>query len=244
MRKFGLIGRSLAHSFSADYFAAKFVREGISDCSYSLWELPDIGALEALLAAEPALRGFNVTIPYKREVMPLLAECSREAADIGAVNCVKRTDGGLVGYNTDIEGIRASFAALFGDDAPQRALVLGTGGAAQAVRYALAEAGIAFSTVSRDAARGDLTYGELTAGVIDAHRLIINATPVGTYPAVDDAPSLPYDRLTPRHFLFDLVYNPARTQFLIRGARRGARTLNGELMLRTQAEASWRIWNA
>jgi len=243
MKSFGLIGRSLGHSFSADYFAGKFRNEGIADCTYSLWELPQIEDLQALLAARPDIVGFNVTIPYKKAILPYLAETTEEARRIGAVNCVLRCgDGRLIGYNTDIEGIRLSFDRLFGDERPRSALILGTGGAAQAVGYALSEAGIAYRSVSRERSRGDLTYADLTGELISRVGLIVNATPVGMAPQVDAAPELPYDALTPGHRLMDLIYNPDRTQFLKEGARRGARILNGLPMLREQAEASWRIW--
>lgn len=243
MRRYGLIGRPLGHSFSAGYFAGKFRREGIAGCDYALYELPSIEALPALLAAQPELRGFNVTIPYKRQIFDYLDEVSEEAARIGAVNCVRCDGGRLTGFNTDIEGIRLSLEMLLGADLPEAALVLGSGGASQAVQYALAEAGIPCAVVSRDAQRGDLGYGDLTPQVVAAHRLIVNATPVGTFPRVDEAPALPYGALTPAHYLFDLIYNPAQTQFLLRGAQQGAHTLNGQPMLEAQAEASWRIWN-
>lgn len=240
--RYGLIGRPLGHSFSARYFADKFDREGLSGFSYDLWELERIDDLTALLDAErPA--GFNVTIPYKREILPRLSSLSYEARCIGAVNCVKCTPDGLEGYNTDIEGIRASLGRLFvPGDLPEAALVLGTGGASQAVQFALAEAGIPFELVSRDAMRGTLTYDALTADVIESHRLVVNATPVGMSPRADEAPALPYAFLGPGHYLFDLIYNPAETRFLRYGAERGARTLGGGLMLEVQAEASWRIW--
>jgi len=243
MRRYGLIGRPLGHSFSARYFAEKFCREGIAGCSYALYELPSIEALPALLAAQPELLGFNVTIPYKRAVIDYLDDVSEEAARIGAVNCVRRDGGRLTGYNTDIEGIRLSLEKLLEGCRPERALVLGTGGASQAVQYALAEAGIPFAVVSREPKRGDLCYGDLAPQVVAAHRLIVNATPVGCYPHVAQVPQLPYEALTPEHRLFDLVYNPERTQFLARAQQRGARTLNGRPMLVAQAEASWRIWN-
>ena len=168
---------------------------------------------------------------------------SEEATRIGAVNCVRRDGGRLTGFNTDIEGIRLSLRLLLGDDLPEAALVLGTGGASQAVQYALAEAGIPYAVVSRDPARGNFLYDDLRPEVVAGHRLIVNATPVGTFPHVDEAPLLPYEALTAAHYLFDLVYNPERTQFLLRGERQGARTLNGLPMLEAQAEASWRIWN-
>jgi len=192
MRRFGLIGRPLGHSASAAYFAAKFEREGIADCTYTLYELPEIGALERLLAETPDLCGFNVTIPYKREVMALLDDLSYDARLVGAVNCVRRTAGGrLVGHNTDVIGLRAAFDCLLGGEQPSHALVLGTGGASQAVQYVLAERGIPFDLVSRDAAKGNYTYDNLPCEAVEQSRLIVNASPVGTYPAVDAARALP-----------------------------------------------------
>ena len=173
MRRFGLIGRPLGHSASAAYFAAKFEREGIADCTYTLYELPEIGALERLLAETPDLCGFNVTIPYKREVMALLDDLSYDARLVGAVNCVRRTAGGrLVGHNTDVIGLRAAFDCLLGGEQPSHALVLGTGGASQAVQYVLAERGIPFDLVSRDAAKGNYTYDNLPCEAVEQSRLI------------------------------------------------------------------------
>ena len=244
MRRFGLIGRPLGHSASAAYFAEKFRREGIADCAYALYELSEIGALPRLLRDVPELEGFNVTIPYKREVMRFLDELSFDARMIGAVNCVRRgADGRLTGHNTDIVGLRASLDELLGTEVPEQALVLGTGGASQAVQYALAERNIPFALVSRDPAKGNYTYDELPCEVVERSQLIINATPVGTYPAVDCAPRIPYAYVTPAHRLFDLVYNPPLTQFLAYGQQRGAQVMNGEKMFRAQAEAAWRIWN-
>lgn len=242
MREFGLIGRTLGHSASQRYFTAKFERESIAGCSYSLFELPDVDDVRALLDTHPDLCGFNVTIPYKRAIIPYLSDMSFDARNIGAVNCVRREGGRLVGYNTDVDGVRRSFDELLGAESP-KALVLGTGGASQAVQYVLAERGMEYALVSRDGVRGNMTYGEVSAEVMDEYRLIINATPVGTYPAVDEAPMLPYAFLTPSHYLFDLVYNPPVTQFLDYGRQRGARILNGETMFRAQAESAWRIWN-
>lgn len=243
MRRFGLIGRPLGHSASAAWFTAKFEREGLTDCAYALYELPAIDALPGLLAEAPELEGFNVTIPYKRAVMEYVDSLSFDARMIGAVNCVRRTADGLTGHNTDIAGLRLSLDELLGDALPRHALVLGTGGASQAVQYALAERGIAYELVSRDPARGNYTYDNLPCEVVADSHLIINASPVGTYPAADEAPRIPYAYVTPAHFLFDLVYNPPLTQFLDYGRQRGARILNGERMFRAQAEASWRIWN-
>lgn len=245
MRRFGLIGRSLGHSASARYFAEKFAREGIAECAYALYELASIDELPELLAANPELCGLNVTIPYKRAVVPMLDALSFDAQCIGAVNCIRRTEAGrLEGHNTDVIGLRAALDELLGAELPERALVLGTGGASQAVQYVLAERGIAFELVSRDPEKGNYTYDNLPCEAVEAARLIVNASPVGTYPAVDAAPRIPYAYVTPDHYLLDLVYNPPLTRFLDYGRQRGARVLNGETMFRMQAEASWRIWNS
>lgn len=240
-----MIGRTLGHSFSAKYFTEKFEREGLSDeCSYGLFELPDIECVEDFIASTPDLAGFNVTIPYKRQIIPYLDSLSDEARNIGAVNCVKISpDGKRTGYNTDVDGIRLSLDKLLGDAAVDAALVLGTGGAAQAVRYVLAERGISFATVSRDRAKGDLSYDDLSHEVMAAHHLIINTSPVGMYPHAEESPNIPYDDLTDRHHMFDLVYNPPLTRFLERGARHGAHTISGLDMLYAQAEAAWAVWN-
>lgn len=244
MRRFGLIGRPLGHSASATYFKEKFIREGINDCEYSLYELPDIDALPALLERVPELCGLNVTIPYKRDVIAFLDSVSPEAQAIGAVNCIRRTaDGRLAGHNTDIIGLRAALDELLGATLPEHALILGTGGASQAVQYALAERDIPFALVSREAAKGNYTYDNLPCEVVEASRLIVNASPVGTYPNVDAAPRIPYAYITPEHYLLDLVYNPPLTQFLNYGRQRGAHILNGRSMFVEQAEGAWCIWN-
>lgn len=243
MRLFGLIGRPLGHSASAAYFAEKFSCEGIADCRYDLYELPEISALPGLLERLPELEGLNVTIPYKCEVIPFLDELSPEAQAVGAVNCIRRRGGRLAGHNTDVVGLRASLDALLGDAEVEYALVLGTGGASQAVQYVLSERGIAYDLVSRDEAKGNYTYDNLPCEVVGQSVLIVNASPVGTYPASDVAPRIPYAYLTPGHFLLDLVYNPPLTQFLDFGRQRGARVMNGQTMFCAQAEASWKIWN-
>ncbi len=242
MREFGLIGRSLGHSFSADYFAQKFEREGLADCRYERFELADIEEVVPLVESHPDLVGFNVTIPYKQQIIPYLDDLSQEAREAGAVNCVKREGGRLVGYNTDIIGFERSLCALL-EEYPERALVLGTGGASQAVQYVLTRLGIAYDLISRDPARGNYTYDNLPCEVVEASRLIVNTTPVGTWPQVEEAPRIPYAYLSPDHYLFDLVYNPPLTAFLEYGTQRGARIRNGEEMLHLQAEAAWEIWN-
>lgn len=244
MKRFGLIGRPLVHSASAAYFTEKFAREGLSDHLYSLYELPSIEALPELLDREKEICGLNVTIPYKQAVIPYLDVLSDEARKIGAVNCIRRTtERGLEGFNTDIIGLREALSELLGFAEPEEALILGTGGASQAVQYALAERGIPFALVSRDPAKGNYTYDNLPCEVVERCRLIVNASPVGTYPRVEEAPRIPYAYVTPDHYLLDLVYNPEVTQFLDYGRQRGARVLNGRTMFVEQAEASWRIWN-
>lgn len=242
MRRFGLIGRTLSHSFSAKYFAQKFEREGLSDCEYGLYELPYIECVKDFLAT-PDLVGFNVTIPYKQQIIPYLDGLSEEAQRVGAVNCVKRlADGSLVGYNTDVEGVRVSLDKLLAGERVECALLLGTGGAAQAVEYVLRERGIAYKRVSRQRGKGDMVYEELSQEVLSQHHLIINASPVGMYPATEQAPNIPYAMLGPSHYLFDLVYNPPLTRFLAEGQSRGAHILSGLDMLYAQAEKAWEIW--
>ncbi len=244
MRKFGLIGKKLSHSFSADYFTNKFAAEGIAECEYSLYELERIEQVRELIASNPNLCGFNVTIPYKREIIPLLDTVDYEAERIGAVNCVKIENGKLHGYNTDIAGLRLSLAKLIGSTHIEQALILGTGGASLAVQYLLAEQGIPFELVSRDERKATITYDTISSEIIEQSQLIVNTTPLGTYPNVDSAPSLPYAYISPSHYMLDLVYNPEVTQFLDYGMQRGATTLNGYTMLVEQAEESWRIWNS
>ena len=245
MRRFFLIGRTLGHSFSARYFAEKFAREGLANtCRYDLCEIPEIEALPELIRSMEGVVGFNVTIPYKQQIIPYLTDMSAEARNIGAVNCVKvAADGSMVGYNTDVDGIRLSLDELLGECEVDAALVLGTGGASQAVQYVLAERNIPYSIVSRDKTKGNLTYEELDEQAIASHHLIINCSPVGMYPHHGEAPAIPYHLLTAEHYLFDLVYNPQCTLFMERGAERGAHTLSGLRMLYAQAEKAWKIWN-
>jgi shikimate dehydrogenase len=246
MRTFGLIGRTLSHSFSQTYFSQKFDRLHLPDCRYELFELAEASELPQLVARHPDLAGLNVTIPYKEQIWPYLTRVAPSAALVGAVNVIEfLADGSLVGHNTDYVGFRESLRKFYpADTMPgQRALILGTGGAAKAVAVALRELGIGHWSVSRDPRSAQLTYAELTPAIIGAHPLIINTTPLGTYPAVQECPPLPYEALTPAHYLFDLIYNPRETQFLERGRLAGAHTKNGFEMLELQAEAAWAIWN-
>ena len=243
MKRFGLIGKKLGHSFSAKYFAEKFEREGLRDCDYSLYELPEIECVKEFMLT-PDLVGFNVTIPYKQHIIPYLDDLDAQAREVGAVNCVKiERDGRRVGYNTDVDGIRLSLDKLLGGEKVSAALILGTGGASQAVQYVLRERGVNYKVVSREKGKADLTYDDLTQDVMATHRLIINASPVGMYPACDNCPDIPYAMLSGSHYLFDLVYNPLTTRFMELGAEQGAATLSGIDMLYAQAESAWRIWN-
>lgn len=242
MKTYGLIGYPLGHSFSVRYFADKFAAEGIADCRYLNFPLESIEKLPEMLEREKDLRGFNVTIPYKQAVFTYLGSLSDEARQIGAVNCVKVTPAGLKGFNTDAYGFSRSLLTLIESERPQ-ALVLGTGGASRAVIYVLGQLGIPYRLVSRRRGEGRISYTELTPEHIRQHRLIINATPLGTYPKVEECPPIPYEALGPEHFLFDLVYNPPVTEFLGRGTAQGARVRNGYDMLIGQAEKAWEIWN-
>lgn len=242
MKRFGLIGRPLGHSFSQGYFTRKFKELGLPDHRYDNFELPSIGDLPALLRDEPELRGLNVTIPYKQSVMPLLDAVDPLAAAVGAVNTIVIDQGRTTGHNTDVEGFRSTLLPLLGDERP-RALVLGSGGASRAVVYVLKEQGIRFRVVSRSRERGDLSWDLVDPTVVKVCTLIINTTPIGMHPDTDAAPDLPYPAIGARHTLIDLVYNPEETLFLREGASRGARTANGLCMLHAQAEASWRLWN-
>ena len=236
MKHFALIGFPLGHSLSAAYFTEKFSREGI-EADYSLLE---VERAEEVLPHCAELSGFNVTIPHKQAIIPLLAELSEEAKAIGAVNCVKVTPQGLVGYNTDVIGIRKSLEGIALEGA--KAFVLGTGGASKAVQYVLHEGGAEVVVVSRTKGAGDLTYEELSEELIASCDIIINTTPLGMYPNVDSAPALPYSAISSKHTLFDCVYNPQQTKFLQLGAERGARTIDGLTMFHAQAEAAWEIW--
>jgi shikimate dehydrogenase len=244
MRRYGLIGYPLTHSFSQRYFTEKFEKEGITDCSYSNFSLPQIGDLTGVLD-DPELCGFNITIPYKEQVIAWLDEQDEVVKAVGACNCVRIRNGQLMGYNTDVIGFEQSFLSQLTDD-HKKALVLGSGGAAKAVMYVLRRLGIDYRLITRAGipAEGSMNYTEVDATLLEEYTIIINTTPLGMHPRTEDCPPLPYEALTPRHYLFDLIYNPARTVFLRKGEERGAVVENGHAMLILQAEESWRIWTA
>ncbi len=242
LKRFGLIGFPLTHSFSKKYFTEKFAREGLSDHVYDLFPIPARADLPALLQQHPDLYGLNVTIPYKQEVLPFLDE-QRIPLGVAACNCIRIRNGRLTGYNTDVVGFQQSFAPGL-QPYHTHALVLGSGGAAAAVVYVLQKLGIQYRVVSRNS--GDpskLTYADLSRDIIAQHTVIINTTPLGTFPAVEVCPPIPYEWITQRHYAFDLVYNPAKTLFLQKAEEKGALIRNGYEMLLLQAEEGWRIWN-
>lgn len=246
IKTYGLTGFPLGHSFSAGFFTEKFRQEGLS-ATHQYLNFP-VESIEQLKEALPdGIQGFNVTIPYKEQILPLLSEIDPAAREIGAVNCVKvLPDGKWKGYNTDAYGFRESLKEMLrsrNSSEPLEACVLGTGGAAKAVWYTLRELKIPFRKISRRPGDGQISYEEFSDSLMDSSRLIINTTPLGMSPDLDKKPEIPYDRITKEHYLYDLVYNPAETAFLREGRKRGAWIKNGLHMLILQAERSWDIWN-
>ena len=244
IRRFGLFGYPLAHSYSKKFFTEKFETENI-DAHYNLYELKNISEFAALTEI-PTLGGLNVTIPYKEQVIPLMDELDDTAAKIGAVNVIKftRKDGKLrlKGYNSDAIGFENSIKSYL---TPQheKALILGTGGASKAINYTLQKLGIKTTFVSRTKKPDSFTYNELNAEIMAEYTVIINASPVGTFPHANECPDIPYNYLTSKHLLYDVVYNPPETVFLCNAKKQGAQGINGQEMLKGQAEAAWKIWN-
>ena len=261
MKKFGLIGYPLTHSFSEKYFTEKFEKENLDQYQYKLFPIEDIKHLPKLLEKETELCGLNVTIPYKIEVIKFLDEIDKDALGVGAVNCIKievhatvkdlfsgelctlcKDKKYLIGYNTDVYGFEKALSPLL-ETYHEKALILGNGGAAKAVQYVLQKLKIPFKIVSRNPKKEMLDYQKLDKKILKEHQIIINTSPLGTYPNVEDYPNIPYEHLTDKHLLFDLIYNPAETIFLKKGREKGAKTKNGFEMLELQAEKSWEIWN-
>lgn len=242
MRQFGLLGRTLKHSFSQAYFTKKFAEAGIVEASYQNFELATIDEFPLLLQQHPHLKGLNVTIPYKEAVIPYLNTLHTVVKETGACNCI-RVDGGLLhGFNTDVVGFRGSLEPKLKPH-HQKALILGTGGASKAIAYVLRQLNIVYSFVSRTVGSASLGYDDVTESLLAEYLLIINTTPLGMFPQVQTAPAIPYSFLTPQHFLYDSVYNPEKTVFLQQGEKQGAQICNGYEMLIGQAEESWRIWS-
>jgi len=242
MRRFGLIGKTLKHSFSKSYFEKKFAGDGIKDCSYENFELQSINEFSKLIENNPELRGLNVTIPYKEEAVQFLQFKSEIVKKTGACNCIKIVNGELHGYNTDVIAFKNSLKKQL-QSFHKCALVLGSGGASRAVQYALQQLNIDYLIVSRHKKENQLGYEDVGEDTIKGHQIIINTTPLGMYPNIDHDPPILYNALTPQHLLYDLTYNPLKTKFLQQGEAYGAQIINGYEMLVAQAEESWRIWN-
>lgn len=247
MDKYGLIGYPLGHSFSKTYFNDKFSAENI-DAEYVNFEIPTIKDLKHILRENPHLRGLNVTRPYKTQVIPFLDEIDEDAKIIGAVNVIKISKGRfgkikLKGYNSDVVGFRNSIDPLLIDH-HRKALILGTGGAAKAVSQGLKQLGIGFTYVSRRPFENSFTYEELSPKIMEQYTIIVNTTPLGMFPNVDECPAIPYDLVTSNHLLYDLIYNPDETLFMKKGKEQGALVKNGLEMLLLQAFTGWEIWNS
>lgn len=247
MRKFGLIGYPLSHSFSKSYFTKKFLSEGINDCEYETYPLENISFIKDLLDREPHLSGLNVTIPYKEQVLQFLDEVDAQAIEIGAVNTIRisriNNKQHLKGFNTDAFGFAEPLKKVL-KPSHKNALIFGTGGASKAVAWVLNSLGIEYSFVSRRPQKNNsIDYAGLTFEIIRKNTLLINTSPVGMFPNVDAAPDIPYEAVTSEHILYDLIYNPEETLFLKKGATKKATTLNGLPMLYLQAEKAWEIWN-
>jgi shikimate dehydrogenase len=246
MRKFGLIGYPLGHSFSKKYFAEKFINEHINDCHYDNYPLTDLGQLNKLIHDDSELEGLNITIPYKSQIINLLDEVDTEAVEIGAVNVlkIKRINGKikLLGFNSDVTGIRESLAPYI-DKKIKNAIVLGTGGSSKAVCHVLKKFAVGINQISRVRKQGMLTYDDVDSDLINSVGLIVNTTPLGMYPNIETRPNIDYTHLNSKHILFDLVYNPELTSFLSMGKERGCIIISGIKMLHSQAERSWEIWN-
>jgi len=243
IKQFGLVGKNIDYSFSRTYFSSKFDRENKTDHRYINYDLDNLDDFKKVLESNPLPSGLNVTIPYKKEVIPFLDKLSPEAASIKAVNTIVwEASGKVIGHNTDHIGFEKSLLEQI-DKKPKQALILGTGGASGAVKFVLSKIDCQFDFVSRNPNENQLAYDQLTKKQLEKIDLIVNTTPLGTFPNVDQAPPIPYQYLNSRHFLFDLIYNPEETKFLKEGKKRGTQTSNGYQMLVYQAEKSWELWN-
>jgi shikimate dehydrogenase len=243
MKRYGLIGYPLSHSFSKNYFEQKFLAEDIQDCSYDLFPLKNIEELPLLIESTKGLQGLNVTIPYKEQVLRFVTVLSDAVESIGACNCIKIQDGILTAFNTDVLGFEQSLKPLLRPEY-KKALILGTGGAAKAVAWVLGNLGIEYSYVSRNPGEQRfISYEMLHLELVREHKLIVNTTPLGMQPNIHQKPSLPYAGITPYHLCYDLIYNPAKTAFLLAAEAQGATIKNGLEMLTIQAEESWKLWN-
>jgi shikimate dehydrogenase len=242
MKQFALIGYPLGHSFSKKYFEEKFVKENLQDCVFDLFAIKEIEEFKNLLFNHKNLIGLAVTIPHKETVMPFLDNITEAAKEIGAVNCITFINGKTKGYNTDVIGFEKSLKPLLKAH-HTKALILGTGGASKAVQYVLKSLGIHFLLVSRTKTNNTITYEDVSEEILQNHLLIINTTPLGMSPNEEGLPDIPYQNLTAKHLLYDLIYKPEKTMFLQKGEEKGCTIKNGLEMLVLQAEENWKIWN-
>jgi len=244
-KKFGLIGAAVSHSFSKSYFEEKFFRDGLRDYRYTLYPLTSIEELPDLLKENPEMCGLNVTIPYKEQVIPYLSDVSADSKKIGAVNVIKIKDGKLLGFNTDCDAFHETLKAWYPIHDKSKALIMGTGGSSKAVQEALRRLHIPFQLISRAKSHETITYEQLRKNpdYYHTHPLIINTTPLGMHPDTQSCPPINFDEITPEHYVYDLIYNPARTTLLQRAEMRNANIKNGLEMLHLQAEKSWEIWS-
>jgi shikimate dehydrogenase len=242
-KKYGLIGENISYSFSKNYFTERFLKEDVADCFYENFDIQDIREFRTIIKNNPDLAGLNVTIPYKETIIPYLDKLSKKARKIGAVNVIRFTKKGkLKGYNSDCFGFKKSLKPLL-QLHHNKALILGTGGASKAVAFALRELNIEYTFVSREVTESDFTYDDINAKIFDNYQIIINCTPIGTFPKTAEYPQIPYVFFNQKHIAFDLIYNPDESLFLKKAKQYGAQTKNGYEMLLFQAEKSWKIWN-
>jgi len=241
--KFGLVGKDISYSFSRGYFTEKFKQLNLDNHSYVNFDLSEIESFEKLLPNDPEIAGFNVTIPYKEEVIPYLTKLDATAKQIGAVNTIKISEEGLIGYNTDFYGFQKSIEPFLAKH-HKKALILGTGGASKAIAFVFQELDIAYKYVSRNPDKNQYSYQDLNKTILEEFTVLVNCTPLGTHPNVTQKPAIPYQYLSEKHLLFDLIYNPEKTAFLLEGETCGASIQNGYHMLELQAEKAWEIWNS
>lgn len=241
--RFGLVGKNISYSFSKGYFAQKFKELDLEYHTYENFDLKQIEYFKQLIANNTELKGLNVTIPYKEAIIPYLRSLNKKAEKIGAVNTIKFTKKGLKGYNTDIYGFKKSIIPFL-KKRHKKALILGTGGASKAIAFVFTELGIDFKYVSRNPSNNQISYESLDEIILKDYLVIVNCTPIGTYPNTEERPNIPYELITGKHLLFDLIYNPEKTSFLKKGEAQGAIICNGLRMLELQAEKSWKIWNS
>ena len=244
LKLFGLIGRNIDYSFSRKYFSEKFRKNNLNNCIYRNYDLKEIGEFKKLISSSSNLKGLNVTIPYKKVIIPFLDELSKEAKAINAVNTIVfESCGKIIGHNTDYIGFKKALEEKYKSN-PKNALILGSGGASDAIKYVFKKIGCDFKIVSRFPNKDQLSYDQLSKKIIKNTDIIVNASPIGTYPNIMEAPNIPYKYLNSKHLLFDLIYNPKETEFLKRGKLYGSKTSNGLKMLKYQADKSWELWSA